>query len=356
MRCTVLVPSLFWSHAAGLALPALETLLAKAEHRSAPALGVEQWLCERFGIASDTELPVAPLMFLADGGEPGSRYWLRADPVHLAFENNQLVLIDSGAFALNAAEADQLSAALSAHFRGDGMDFIASYPTRWYVSFEDGPRIETTPIHDVCGKLIDPRLPRGPDALAWHRLQNEVQMVLHSHPVNAAREERGEPPINSVWFWGLGRLPARLGSHDSHVYADDPLARGLAIAAQLRTERVPAAALALPQDASVNALVVLSALRDPARYGNVQAWQRELQQLEARWFAPLLAMLRKGTVAELTLNSIDAAAATPAIPRSHGSRALSQGILSRTFTVHGADLWKFWRSRRPLAELAGVES
>jgi hypothetical protein len=31
---------------------------------------------------------------------------------------------------------------------------------------------------------------------------NEIQMVWHEHPVNLAREERGEVPINSLWLYG----------------------------------------------------------------------------------------------------------------------------------------------------------
>ena len=37
---------------------------------------------------------------------------------------------------------------------------------------------------------------------------NEAQMILHTHPVNAEREARGMPAVNSVWLWGGGTLPA----------------------------------------------------------------------------------------------------------------------------------------------------
>jgi hypothetical protein len=36
----------------------------------------------------------------------------------------------------------------------------------------------------------------------WRRLLNEIQMVWHEHPVNLARAERGEVPINSLWLFG----------------------------------------------------------------------------------------------------------------------------------------------------------
>ncbi|HJV96354.1 MAG TPA: hypothetical protein VJ608_09975, partial [Albitalea sp.] len=38
------------------------------------------------------------------------------------------------------------------------------------------------------------------------RLQNEVQMLLYTHPINDAREARGELPVNSFWLSGCGRL------------------------------------------------------------------------------------------------------------------------------------------------------
>lgn len=38
-------------------------------------------------------------------------------------------------------------------------------------------------------------------------LQNEVQMLLHDHPINAAREEKGLRPVNSFWVTGAGALP-----------------------------------------------------------------------------------------------------------------------------------------------------
>lgn len=38
-------------------------------------------------------------------------------------------------------------------------------------------------------------------------LQNEVQMLLHDHPINEARMERGLRPINTFWVTGAGALP-----------------------------------------------------------------------------------------------------------------------------------------------------
>ena len=69
---------------------------------------------------------------------------------------------------------------------------------------------------------------------AGDALLNEAQMVLHAHPVNEAREARGEPAVNSLWLWGAGRAARRARRWQS-VAADDPAvlgARGLAGARQ----------------------------------------------------------------------------------------------------------------------------
>ena len=53
-------------------------------------------------------------------------------------------------------------------------------------------------------------------------------MLLHAHPVNEAREARGELPINSLRLWGAGRARAARNSRWQSVAADDPAVRGAA--------------------------------------------------------------------------------------------------------------------------------
>ena len=59
----------------------------------------------------------------------------------------------------------------------------------------------------------------------WHSILNEIQMVLHEHPVNEAREGRGEPPVNSVWLWGAGPMPGDVDAPFQSVSANDPITR-----------------------------------------------------------------------------------------------------------------------------------
>src|SRR2546430_884920 len=62
--------------------------------------------------------------------------------------------------------------------------------------------------------------------MRFHALMNEAQMLLHEHPVNAEREARGLPALNSIWFWGGGVIAAAKARPFSAGVARDPLAPG----------------------------------------------------------------------------------------------------------------------------------
>lgn len=51
-------------------------------------------------------------------------------------------------------------------------------------------------------------------------------MTLHEQPVNAERQARGQPPVNSLWIWGGGYAPKRSSAPVPRLYADDPLLQG----------------------------------------------------------------------------------------------------------------------------------
>jgi len=79
--------------------------------------------------------------------------------------------------------------------------------------------MQTTPAAAARGARVDEKLPSGPDAMRFHALMNEAQMLLHEHPVNAEREARGEPALNSIWFWGGGVMAAAKARPFSAVVA-----------------------------------------------------------------------------------------------------------------------------------------
>jgi hypothetical protein len=312
-------------------------LLARAQLEQFPTVSIESWLCRAFEVerhGDDGDWPIAPLTLALDGGEAGGAYWLRADPVHIKVSREGLHLVDSALFDVSPEEAQGFVEALNAHFANNGLAFFAPRPKRWYVKCTQPAAILTHPIGEVAGKDVQSHLPRGEHALQWHGRFNEAQMLLHSHPLNDAREERGEPPVNSVWFWGGGVLPAVPGQHFSSVSSNDAAATALAAAADIPQAELPVDAhgwLATHTggDAAHPHLVILDQLASAIAYEDIDAWRTRLAALEAQWFAPLMAALRSGKLAQLAIVALGA---------DHSSR----------FSVTRGDLFKFWRRPRPL--------
>src|SRR6266699_3943072 len=329
MHFHLFIPDFFSTEGedSGDRLVAAETLFAKGRRRRLSASSPEAWLFERFAVPKQRDWPVAPYTLLADGGAPERDFWLRADPVHLRLGRDTLTFADSAAFGVSRAESEALVETLNRHF-GDAMFFYPVQPARWYVRLRETPDMHTTPPSAAREGLIEGNLPSGPDAMRFHALMNEAQMLLHEHPVNAEREARGEPALNSVWFWGGGVIDAAKAQPFSAVITDDPLARGLALAAGIP-------ALALPKDAGS----ALAALGDEGRVLAVPDAPRETQLRERRtalerdWFLPLLAALKSGRIGMLTLH------------------LAGENRLLQVETVR-SDLRYFWRLRKPLSAYA----
>lgn len=309
---------------AGMHLPALEKILARAQSQALAAGTLEAWLCEAFGVAGQA---VAPVTLLADGIEPGAAYWLRADPVYLRLHRDQLIL--QPVMPLTADEAAQLCAALNGHFAVDGLHFIAPQPQRWYLKLDSAPHIATFPLAQVAGKDIHAHLPQGADALRWHGVLNEIQMLLFEHPVNQAREPRGEWFINSVWLWGGGYATGKLPRPFNWVYTDSPLAAAFAAAAEIGHAALPDDAMHGVRGGQGETLIVWDGLRGALQYGDLGGWRDSLQHLERNCAYPLLQALHSGLIEKITLDVLQENAA-------------------RRFVLTRRAAWKLWRRARPL--------
>lgn len=345
MRLTLVIPDLIPTRSEGdladlyrdLHLPDLAFLLGRATRRSAPGASLEAWLCERFGVSGDPDLPIAALTLLADHGDPGTAFWMCADPVHLQAQQDRLVLFDADALAISRAEAEQLLHALNEYFADTACTFLSLRPERWYARLPAAIDIETRALPDVAGRSINTHLPAGAQGAQLRKLMNEAQMLLHDHPVNRAREARGEPTINSVWVWGSGRRPGVDARPYTHLWTGNPVAQGLALASHTPWSELPAGGHALfDMAAGAGAhLIVLDGLRGAAARGEREAWQQALRTLEEKWFRPLAHACRKGRLKRLALHALG--------PRH-----------STSFTLDARARWKFWRRARPLQHYAAA--
>ncbi len=325
----LLVPHLFpnarllEAAAQDLHLPALQTLLARGSRQSCPAAGVEAAVCEALGIARQQDWPVAPITLAADGGVAGDTYWLRADPVHLRVMRDRIVLADSSALDLTRDEADALARTIGDHF-GAALNPQPLHPQRWYLRYAEAPQLTTTPLSLAVGCDIDPLLPQGPDAMRFRAELNELQMLLHEHPVNLAREARGALPVNSLWLWGGGHLPVACTTPVS-LYADNSEVLALGHFCNARVHALPAHPDT--QAFAADGIMLLDALTRAGQVGDAYGWREALRALEQDWYVPLLSALRR--------------------LGPSGLRLLDP-ISGQVLHLHPHDAWKFWRRSRSL--------
>ncbi len=330
---TLLIPALR-PHADGgelpERLPALEILLSRADRADTPARGREASLFALFDAPFDDarDLPVATVSYAADTGSPPAGPCLRADPVHLLPDRDQLVLLDAASLDLREAEAEALLAELNVVYAEEGWRFEAPCVDRWYLHLAEQPRLKTWPLSAVNGRPIGQCLPGGEQGKAWHVVMNEIQMLLHGSGVNRQREAEGRLVVSGLWLWGGGEAPVLPGPRWARVWSGDPVASGLALLAGAAHEPLPADAPAWLSRAGGGGeqLLVLDALDAALRQGG-EAWWAALQAFERQWIEPLLTALRDKRIDSLSLDDAE----------------------GRCYRLTRRGLRRWWRRRQPLS-------
>lgn len=211
-----------------------------------------------------------PQGLAADGGQA----WAFVTPCQWQVGSDHVTLRDPGELALDEAATRTLLAVAAPWFAADGIALHYDRPGRWLACgapFADlaTASLDRALLRDLRHWLPDAR--RAPQqshqARTLARLHSEVQMLLHTHPLNSAREQRGQPPVNAFWLHGAGALPAST------------------------TGPIPTAAQP----------VLPSTLRSPALHGDWRAWAQEWAALDAGPVATLLHQAQSGQRVQLTL-------------------------------------------------------
>lgn len=284
------------------AAPLLLRALARADASQADA-GDAALLHAGFDILPRT-LSVAALSREHDARDAALNRWLRADPGHVRADMGVGRLLACGELGLTPDEAEALLRPLRPLFGDEGFPISAPHPARWYLML---PREVQLPAFadpdEVLGDDVFAHLPQGDAGRRWRRLLNEAQVILHNHPVNAARMEAGRVTVNTVWFWGGGGLPDSVRTAHGAVASTDPVLLALAGLAKTPVDSPQTAA-----QVDAKALIDLRGLRD-------------LGILEREWIAPLLARLHGGEFEVLDL-------------------AFADGLRASCRARHR---WRFWR-------------
>lgn len=155
---------------------------------------------------SEGALPLAAHAAAADGVEVLDLAWGLLTPVHWHVGREQVTLADPVLLALAEDESRALFESMRELFESEGFALAYGAPLRWYAAHESLVELPCASLDRATGRTIDLWMPPQTQARLVRRLQNEVQMLWHAHPVNEAREAAGRLVVNSFWLSGCGRF------------------------------------------------------------------------------------------------------------------------------------------------------
>ena len=194
----------------------------------------------------------------------GNAGWAWVTPCHLDAQSHHLSMKDPHELALSATECETLRNAMEPYFAEDGIELHSLSDCTWLAFGEVFRDLPTTSLERVAGTHVDVWLHQQKQPKSLQRLHNEMQMLLHTHAVNVAREARGATTVNAFWISGTGSPEAQ----------PNPVSERLECVDALRQ----------------------SALRDDAK-----AWTAAWATLDATVLADLVQSAKAGKSVKLTL-------------------------------------------------------
>jgi hypothetical protein len=195
---------------ASLRLPALQGLLAAwaagpRDEGAAQSLTPphERALARLAGLdGADGAYPWGAREAESAGLDAGAQAWGVLTPVHWRVDADGVRLEDPWQLGLDAAASQALFDTVRPLLVEEGAQAAWHTPLCWLIAHPVLEGLATASPDRAVGRSVEPWLP---EIGFVRRLQLQVQMLLHRHPVNAQREAAGLAPVNSVWLSGCGR-------------------------------------------------------------------------------------------------------------------------------------------------------
>jgi len=214
------------------AMNALRWLGGRGRLVSGESRAWREWLLEPVGGANLlAHWPAGPVVALENGltaAGPGS--WCVAQPVHFAAGLDHLRLAPLAQAALTEDDACALGALVGSHFGTDELTVAAFAHGAWLLRFARSIDCLTQPPDAVVGHNVHDFMPAGRDGARIRSLMNEIQMLLHEHPVNQRRERSRRLPVNGWWLWGFGEAAGGTSAESVNLgrwHSDDRWLRAL---------------------------------------------------------------------------------------------------------------------------------
>ncbi len=132
--------------------------------------------------------------------------WAVITPAQWAVQTNHITMADPKALQLSETDSRALLDIMEPYFCEDGIRLVYDAPARWLACGEVFRGLATASVDRVVGRHVDDWLPKTAAAKPLRRLQQEMQMLLYTHPFTETHALQGLPAVNSFWVSGTGAL------------------------------------------------------------------------------------------------------------------------------------------------------
>lgn len=278
--------------------------LTHGRQQRLPACSIEARMLQGLGVQFDLhrDVPLAHFRARHLPQQPGDTQLWCLDPVFIQIDQEEAVLLGNVQLQLDEYEARHVIDDLNAHLADEQLRVHYVKPHQWLL--EGNLQLQTHSLNDVMLQNIEHHQPQGRDERRWRKLINEIQMLLHAHPVNHAREQRGDPGINSVWLWGGAHSSKQHGYEAiiDMVYCDEDYVHDLAMVCDIKHKALP-----IHIDENIlqydSSLFIFTDQMVAIRHRDVYGWFEHLRRLDRQVLAPLMTFLEQGKLASLTIYS-----------------------------------------------------
>jgi hypothetical protein len=154
-------------------------------------------------------------------GYQAGQAWAQITPCFWHVGVDQIQMLHPDALQLSEEDSRTVLEAVRPYFAEDGITLHYDSPTRWYAQSSLFDGLATASLDRVVGRNVNAWMPEGAQAAPLRRLQNEMQMLLYTHPVNDRRQAAGQLAVNSFWVSGAGALQTAKLKPDEMQVIDD---------------------------------------------------------------------------------------------------------------------------------------
>lgn len=269
---------------------------------------------QRLGLAGSAGLHLPMARLMCDGQREGTGI-VCADPIHLQADRDTAKLLPAEMLALSEEDAESLMKEINAFLLADNMVLSRRPGGGWYLTGMDAAQLESFPPSFLANRNASAYLPDGKDSGPWRRLMTELQMLLHTHPVNEQRERQGKLPINSLWFWGGGPLYSSMaitdqtpdhsvtdtGTSSGTVYADDKFTRAACADLHMSCKSLEEFDPLLCEES----LIVDTRIANAIFARNESEMHRVIEQIDQQWLQPISQRISKSEIQKLEIINED---------------------------------------------------